>query len=487
MALNGLITRNVTNYIKRLRLWGEWKEADLLHLAKGRLPDSSLLLNIAVRAAIDKMPLLESFSWELNTKPLKTLYEGLAARPALHSLQIRFPSTRMPRPTAVIPPMPHLRSFIALDIDPLCYPDDISLLLLHSRKLESLTIHFHPRIRENAEPSVSMDAYFGRSIAAKHPLPIRHFAFHNLYAAKNKEMNDVFDDNTLESITVLNCGGSPEDNPMTVYLDETWRLGAPHKHPQHVKQLRIDFVDRTFCHFLQEMPSLERLYIVSARRKSNGSPSAGCNSSNTGGAGKISHASPVTPGQTPPERTSETLVSASLIAPYLNSITEFHGASLRHLLLSHHWILGADEISQLVRGCPNLTQLGVTLHEDNFGLMRLLIPFLTKLTACRMLMNPTDPSFIQRLEAMDVQQHEMGMGLDTAMSQFDTIKWIGVGRLNFEAGRVITEVVIGEDGKEVQRKRRLVRCVPHDTVKDVAIWKMDSHGVEDYRPINETR
>ena len=63
MALNGLVTRNVTNYIKRFRLWGEWKEADVQHLARGRVPDSSLLLNVAVRAIIDKMPLLESFRY----------------------------------------------------------------------------------------------------------------------------------------------------------------------------------------------------------------------------------------------------------------------------------------------------------------------------------------------------------------------------------------------------------------------------------------
>jgi hypothetical protein len=65
MGLNGLVTRNVTNYVKHFKLWGEWREADLQDLAKGRVPDNSMLLSVAVRAAIDQMPMLESFRYAL--------------------------------------------------------------------------------------------------------------------------------------------------------------------------------------------------------------------------------------------------------------------------------------------------------------------------------------------------------------------------------------------------------------------------------------
>ena len=373
--------------------------------------------------------------------------------------------------------MPNLRSFVALDIDPLCYPDDMSILLSQAKKLESLTLHFHPRIRENAEPSVSIDTYFGRCFAAKQPLMLRHLALHNLYAPKTEEFNEVFDEKTLESVTALNCGGTSEDNPMTVFLDDTWRIYPHHNNPRYVKQLRVDFIDKQFLGLLEQLISIERFYMVSARRHPGGGSSGGSNNGDFGST----HPSPVTPGQTPPEACAV----ASLVTPYLDCLTQRHGHSLKHLLLSHHWTFGADEISQLVRNCPNLTQLGLTLQEDNFSLMRLLIPFLKKLYACRMLMNPADPAFVQKLEVIDTKQHELGMGLDTVGAQFDTIKWVGVGRLNFELGRVILETVIGEDGLEVERKRRLVKYVDYETIKDVAIWKMDSHEVEDYRPRRE--
>ncbi|KAL9095371.1 MAG: hypothetical protein Q9165_002242 [Trypethelium subeluteriae] len=476
MALNGLVTRSVTDYIKHFRLWGDWREADLQHLAKGRIPDSSLLLNVVVRAAIDKMPMLESFSWELNTKPLKCVYQGLAARSTLRALKIRFPSTRMPRPAAIIPPMPNLRSFTALDIDPLCYPDDMSIFLSQSKKLESLVLHFHPRIREKAEPSVSLDAIFGLCAATNQPLKLRHFALHNLYAAMNRHLQRAINTDTLESETMLNCGGTSNENPMTVFLDETWRLCEPDTPPLNLKQIRCDFIDKSFPRFLAEMPSLERIYLVSARRQSTGDTSTST-ASQAGSSSLSTHASPLTPDQTPPEASPAT---ASLAAPYLNSITARHGANLTHLLLSHHWTLGADEIGQLVRGCPNLTQLGISMHDDNVSLLRLLIPFLTKLVACRMLMDPASPSLVQQLESIDVHHHEVGMGLDMAKDHFERFRWVGVGRLCFEVGQLISETVVGEDGVQFERKRRVVKGVPYDVVKDIAIWKMDSHEIDEY-------
>lgn len=75
-------------------------------------------------------------SWEIyNTKALETVCQGLAQLQNLQSLTLRFPSSRHPRPTTIIPPMPNLRILKVTDIDPLCYPDDISLLLYGSKKV----------------------------------------------------------------------------------------------------------------------------------------------------------------------------------------------------------------------------------------------------------------------------------------------------------------------------------------------------------------
>ena len=77
MGLNAVITRPYATLVRSITLRGDWKESDLEeHAQVGRVPDSSMLLNIAVRAAVDRMTNLESFSWELNTKMLDTVYSG---------------------------------------------------------------------------------------------------------------------------------------------------------------------------------------------------------------------------------------------------------------------------------------------------------------------------------------------------------------------------------------------------------------------------
>ena len=122
-----LVTKPHANLVQELRLWGEWKELGLDDFSKGRVPDTTMMLNILLRAATDRMTKLKSFSWELDCKPLKTLYLGLSTHNTLTSLTIRFPNSRSPRPSVIIPPMTNLRAFRCIDIDPLCYPDDISV------------------------------------------------------------------------------------------------------------------------------------------------------------------------------------------------------------------------------------------------------------------------------------------------------------------------------------------------------------------------
>ena len=96
---------------------------------------------------------LMSASWELDTKPLNTVYQGLMHKPWLISLTLRCQTKRTLRPTTIIPPLPNLKTLIVYDIDPLCYPDDISLLLLSAKKLENLKLHYNPRMRDMAEES----------------------------------------------------------------------------------------------------------------------------------------------------------------------------------------------------------------------------------------------------------------------------------------------------------------------------------------------
>ena len=62
MGLNALVTRDVAALVRSVTLQGQWKEHDLQEFsAAGRVPDDAMMLNIALRAAVDRCTGLESF------------------------------------------------------------------------------------------------------------------------------------------------------------------------------------------------------------------------------------------------------------------------------------------------------------------------------------------------------------------------------------------------------------------------------------------
>lgn len=62
MGLNGLVSRNVAGYVKNFEVCGEWKEHEQQEHAKaGRVPDGSMMLNMLVRVAVERMAALDSF------------------------------------------------------------------------------------------------------------------------------------------------------------------------------------------------------------------------------------------------------------------------------------------------------------------------------------------------------------------------------------------------------------------------------------------
>lgn len=68
MGLNGLVSRNVAGYVKNFEVYGEWKEHGLQeHANVGRVPDESMMLNTLVRVAVEKMAVLDSFRYEIQS------------------------------------------------------------------------------------------------------------------------------------------------------------------------------------------------------------------------------------------------------------------------------------------------------------------------------------------------------------------------------------------------------------------------------------
>lgn len=408
------------------------------------------------------------------------MYQGLVHKqPGLTSLTIRCQSKRIPRPTTIIPPLPNLRTLVVYDIDPLCYPDDISLLLVGSKKLENLKLHWSPRMRDTGEESVNLMAMFGRCVAARYSMPLKRVAMYNLYTRfPGDGMETVIDPKTQEEAIIINTMGSSD--PMTVFLDEPWRRRAMPV-PHNLKMLCTDDINKENAEGLGRLHGVERLYFVSKRRNRDSSKATS------------SAATPISPQAAvsgPPSGT----VSASgtpnlhekqcrsLGGEYLAVIQANH-RNMRHLLLSEKWQLSDDALFRLCQSCPNLEQLAFASTFPHLGSLRQIISMLPKLWAVRMLIQPGSP-LAEKVDSMDDDMHRFAIATEFWRPEYKNIRYLGMGDdLVWKLGGVYFPSKDKEpmpEGQEnsMNAKRagpiRKLEVVSRESVKHVEIWGMDT-------------
>ena len=407
------------------------------------------------------------FSWALNIKMLPAIWQGLAQRTTLTKLTVKFPSSRHPRPITLVPPMPNLQHLKITDIDPLCYPDDISLLLLGSKKLRHLKLHWSPRMREERELSTHESAYFGRCATARYAIPLRTVAVQNLYTYHDISGCNLFDHTLVEEVTFLNSTGGLGDDPGNVFVDHnSWRA-TEQDPPTNLKVLRVDKVSHQQCGFLSMIKGLEKLYLIGpqpagTRRLKGTTPSGGTPLPNSPASNASNYSSP---------STTDNSNILALKDDYIEAITKNNGRTLKHLLLLPQWRLTDDDIALIVRCCPNLEQLGIGAEFSNFQHLRLLVPFLKNLTTLRILSSPDDTTFVNKMREMDERgMHEKRLSEETARWNLSKLRYMELGGedLIFEIGK-------RETGKAGWRK--VVKKKAWEEVKDVDIWALDCHEI----------
>ena len=396
---------------------------------------------------------------------LPTVWQGIA-QSTLTQLTIKFPSMRHPQPITIAPPIPNLKSLKVLEIDPLCYADDISLLLSGSKKLEDLKLQWSPRMKEAREPSININSYFGRCLSSNYSIPLKSISIQNLFTPNDETCGSIINNATVREITLINSNTGDGDEAANVFIDNRWRIGGFPKHDlPELKMLRIDKVSKLQCEFLGSFSGLERLYFIGRHQHIK-------NLSNSASP-RISNAAPL---PNSPSSSSTSSPSASetfgLKDDYLETIVKNHGSTLRHLLLVPQWRLTADNIALIIRNCPNLEQLGLGVEFIELRNLRLLIPFLPNLRAIRLLDNPDDRSFGDKVREHDDGTHEREIGNETLNGERHTIKYIELAGLVFEVGRVkLQEPVVGNEKKKF---RRDVWKRSSDLVRDIEIWRMDT-------------
>ena len=495
MGLNGLVSRNVAGYVRSFKLHGEWKEHESEEQSKvGRVSDESMMLNSLIRVAVERMAVLDSFrcgriyagnqcmlmlnSWELNTKMLPTVWQGLAQKNSLTKLIVKFPSNRQPRPVMLVPPIPNLQYLHIFDIDPLCYADDVSLLLFGSKKLLDLKLHWSPRMRESREPSVHQAAYFGRCAAAHYSIPLKSIAVQNFFAYHgSSDCAQAINTSTVQELTYLNSTNGIDDEGGTAFMDGSYSK-LDEILPTQLKLLRTDKVSHLQCEFLAQINGLEKLYIVGpqGRGRQNGKDQSN-------GAPTLPY-SPASNGSSP--KSVDNNHMAALKDEYIDAITRQHGSTLKHLLLPPQWRLKEDDIALIVRQCPNLEQLGVGVDYTNFSHLRLLVPFLAKLTTIRLLGNPEDSSFVHKMRELDGSGlHEQKIGEETLNREWSRLRYMEIGAedMIFELGplerkehqeNTIAHEISNGRAKSKAGWRRPVKKRTLESVQHIDIWRMDS-------------
>jgi hypothetical protein len=420
-----------------------------------------------------------SRSWQLNTKPLQTVYEGLMHKPSLTSLTLRCPTRRIPRPATAIPPLPNLITFVIYDIDPLCYPDNISLLMLTAKRLTNLKMHWNPRMRDSGEESVNLMQYFGRCLAARHQIPLKRMALYNLYTRHQDEgIENINDHANLEELTLMNSMGSKD--PMTVFLDDTWRVKSNHPVPRNLKMMRCDLIDKESVTMLSKFQGMERLYLVHRPKTSKNTSTA---------------ATPITPGgmnANTPNTTTNGVTPAQdspvmeqqckgLGADYLAVIQNNH-STMRHLLLSPKWHFSPDAIGKLCEKCPNLEQLAFACGIPPMESMHSAFQHVPKLWAIRILVTPGSEA-AERMYALDIDMHIFALATELWRPGYKALKYFGLGDMVFKLGDVVyppkgrPSVPKGQEQSMNARRAGPMRKIEHvdrTTVEWIEIWGLDS-------------
>lgn len=432
MGLNRLVLRNVAEYVQVLKLVGEFKEHDVEECSRiGRVPDSSIMLSTLARVIVDRCISLKELCWELNTKMLPSVWESLV-HSRIQSLTIKFPTSRTPKPVTIVPPIPSLISLKILDIDPLCYADDVSRLLAESRKLEDLTIVWNPRMREASELSVNLGTMFGR--CRDQPLKLKKAVVKNLFTHDDGTCPSYYDTNLVEEITVINSITSPGDTGASPFVEGPMRkLGPP---LPRLKYLRGDKPWEGMAEVLSNTGQLEKLYMPSPHKAS-------------------------------PREFRADLLRDGLI----EAITQHHGQTLRHLLFPSRWRLSWEHIKRITRQCPNLQQLGFAATPSDFMGIKSELHLLPKLKVLRLLEYPYSNPLSEQWH--DYESFDDADNIDTFVKDVDPDylpRWV-----DFGDGPVyeIEKVRIPD---EPDRKTR-VKQRDSDAVKDIDIWRLDSFDV----------
>lgn len=390
--------------------------------------------------------------WMLDAKPLQMVYQGLELRSSLTHFTLVFPTSREPRPLTTIPGIPNLLTFRVMNMDPLCYNDDISLLLLNSKKLEALHMHWNPRMRLEAECSAHLNSYFHRCVSAGYMFAaLREVRMQNFYGPNQGQLYAVLPQSTIVRTHFLDMFGAGPSAQSNVFVNTSW-ASIPPILKFNWKIHRCNEMSMQHTRMLRGFKGVEELYFPS-KTVGLGNPNTSMVIDNYGtpsSAASTSTASSAVSLENPVIFPGSDLIT--LGNEYLDAVCKNHGPTLKKCLFVNAFGYTSSQIAELAKACPDLEQFGVALKAGGEDPFRILIYHLPKLRALRIL----DNEFL----AETISSHADGISrLCEAVrgylndAQGSTMRWLGFGKHVFHvSGGAHGHVLSAASWEDVQQE-----------------------------------
>ena len=362
-------------------------------------------------------------------------------------------------------------------------------------------------MRREREPSVNLHMYFGKIYMVERKLRLKSLAVQNMYSPDHEgHFLGMYDPNYIESMTTIDsAGGADDDANMSFVSQPPKRLAKMPK----LRMLRGNKVSRQHCDSLKKMMPLQKYFLISGRvlrehrpgstycasevnsMTSPTSPRTYRKPSGHGPYGDTPQSIPDsnrsrTPGgrsaadfgASPPSSvTSHDGPIISLGRDYLDHIFQFHGATLTHLLLLPQWRLSHGDISRLCRSCVSLQQLGCNVETPQVETLGLLIPYLPKLFALRILDNIEEWETPEEENKRVERWFNDNIARQASWRGRERLKWIGLGDSVFQVVKRghVDDVEDDDDAMddiETPFREKLVRRTLA-AASDIDVWKMD--------------
>jgi hypothetical protein len=149
------------------------------------------------------------------------------------------------------------------------------------------------------------------------------------------------------------------------------------------------------------------------------------------------------------------------------------------LLLSDEFELSKEQLGNVVRCCPNLEQFGFGLDDPDHNLVRILMPFLTKLQCMRILDNDQSQ---EHMRVVSDEDRMMTMSTAVARAGNTSVKYVGVAQTLYRIGGMIEYLT--EDG--TPEMRRIITRADLAEVQKYALWGSDCLDIaaDEYGPFS---